>query len=112
MNLAIPASSHRHFSFGTWWHARFPHQAVQTGLGKPLQYITQEIAKNGIVEVQQPLGVTIECLEGSVWVTLDNDARDVVLEVGQTFVVDRNQRTLLLALTAARVRLMEPARLQ
>ena len=40
------------------------------------------MAKNKILEIKQALGVTIECLEGSVWVTLDGDMRDVILDAG------------------------------
>lgn len=112
MNLAHSASSQHHFSIGTWWHMLFADQAAPTPSDTPLRTLTQEIARNGILEVQQPLGVTIECLAGAVWVTLDTDARDVVLDAGQAFVVDRNQRTLLQALTVSRVRLVEPVSAQ
>lgn len=60
--------------------------------------------RNQIREVKTPLGVTLKCLSGRVWVTLDGDPRDVVLDQGQTFTVDRNQRTLVMALDEATVR--------
>ena len=62
------------------------------------------IDKNALFEIAHPYGATIDCLTGSVWVTLDNDPRDVVLGTGQSFRVDSNQRVLVLALEAARVR--------
>lgn len=69
--------------------------------GKPRR--VHELRNTQIVQVPQALGQRIECLEGSVWVTLDGDARDVVLHRGQSFLVDRPQRTLIQALEAARV---------
>lgn len=109
MHLAIPTASHNHFSFSAWLHNLTAREVAPTSPSITQPRSAQEIAKNKILEVKQPLGVTIECLEGSVWVTLDGDSRDVVLDAGQSFVVDRNQRTLLQALDAARVRLIEPA---
>ena len=109
MHLAIPTANHNHFSFIAWLHNLTARDVapIRPGFTRPIA--TQVIARNKMLEVKQPLGVTIECLEGSVWVTLDGDSRDVVLDAGQSFVVDRNQRTLLQALDAARVRLIEPA---
>lgn len=44
------------------------------------------------------LGQRIACLEGQVWITLQNDERDVLLEPGQCFDVDRQGLTLVFAL--------------
>ncbi len=108
MHLAIPTAHHNHFSFNAWLHNLTAKDVTPTSLRTPQPCAIQEIARNKILEVKQAFGVTIECLEGSVWVTLDGDSRDVVLEAGQSFVVDRDQRTLLQALDAARIRLIEP----
>lgn len=59
--------------------------------------------RNQIRQVKSPLGVTLECLSGQVWITLDGDPRDVVLDPGQMFTVDRDQRTLVMALDEATV---------
>jgi hypothetical protein len=56
------------------------------------------IARNDTVTVMQPHGSTIECLNGSIWFTLDFDPRDVILEAGQTFVAASDQRLLVDAL--------------
>lgn len=109
MYLAIPTASHNHFSFSAWLHNLTASDVAPISPSITRPTATHEIARHKILEVKQPLGVTIECLGGSVWVTLDGDSRDVVLDAGQSFVVDRNQRTLLQALDAARIRLIEPA---
>lgn len=104
MNITIPAVTHNDFSIGTWLYAKLTHDAGRTQSSISQQCAELIVARNQIREVAHPLGVTIECLEGSVWVTLDGDSRDVVLDAGQSFTVDRNQRTLLMALEDARVR--------
>lgn len=109
MNLALPATSHENRFAGRWLRAqasRSHRQAVQTT--QPCCGI-QEMAKAGIHEVKQALGVTIECLEGSVWITLDGDLRDLVLDAGQSCKIDRKRRALIQALDTARVRLVPPS---
>lgn len=44
----------------------------------------------------------IRCLEGSLWLTLDNDPRDIVLEAGDSFEAPAHRRCLLYALEPAR----------
>lgn len=48
-----------------------------------------------LVEIAQP--ARIECREGSVWITLDHDPRDIVLERGETFEHDGLRRALVYA---------------
>lgn len=108
MILAIPAAIHHNHSFGTWFRTKASSSVRQTGQVTSIRPTIQAIARDKIVEIKQALGVTVECLEGSVWVTLDGSTRDVILDAGQSFCVDRKQRTLIQALAAARVRLVHP----
>lgn len=108
MNVVIPIAIHSTHFIGKWLHAIGANGVRQTRPSTSERCSDQKIAKNAMLEVKQPLGVTIECLEGAIWVTLDGDSRDVVLDAGQSFIVDRKQRTLLQALDAALVRLTEP----
>lgn len=48
-------------------------------------------------------GTRLRCVEGSVWLTLDGDPRDVFLHPGDDFVVDRGGATLLHALAPTRL---------
>lgn len=43
-------------------------------------------------------GVQIVCRDGSVWITLDNDLRDYVLEAGDTFTNTEHKRALIYAM--------------
>jgi hypothetical protein len=42
-------------------------------------------------------GRIVKCVSGSVWLTMEGDRRDVVLNPGASFVVDRDGLTLLAA---------------
>jgi len=53
--------------------------------------------------VADAAAVQIECREGSVWITLDGDPRDVVLERGGLFSTAEHRRALIYALQGARV---------
>lgn len=63
-----------------------------------------ELPKGRTLTLRKPLGQRVECLDGCVWITLDGDPRDVVLEAGQAFTADRNQPALIHALEASLVR--------
>ena len=43
------------------------------------------------------------CAEGALWITLDNDPRDVVLEAGEEFTTADRRRALVYALQPSRV---------
>ena len=48
-------------------------------------------------------------ISSSVWVTLDGDLRDLVLDAGQSCKIDSERRALIQALDPARVRLIPPS---
>lgn len=108
MNLALPSTSHDSRFFGKWLRAQASPNLRQTVQVTEPRNGIQEMAKASIQEIKQALGVTIECLEGSVWITLDGDVRDLVLDAGQTCKIDRKRRALIQALDTARVRLVPP----
>lgn len=49
------------------------------------------------------VGWTVRALAGTAWITQDGDIRDVVLETGEGFVLDREGDALVSALGAASV---------
>lgn len=54
----------------------------------------------GMLVARDPLGRRIDCIDGTLWVTQDRDARDVLLEPGESFVFDRPHRAIVQALGA------------
>lgn len=49
-------------------------------------------------------GWTVSALSGAVWLTQDGDIRDIVLQAGDSFVLDRSAPALLSPLGDARLR--------
>ena len=62
-----------------------------------------ELARHAIFTVADIAGVGIECQSGCVWLTLDDDPRDLVLEPGERFVGDIHRRVLVSAFEASRI---------
>ena len=108
MNLAITTAFQDSRSVGRWLRSKASCSIRQTRQDTGIRPSVQEIAMDRILEIKQGAGITIECLEGSVWVTLDGNMRDVILDPGRSFNVDRKRRILIQALDAARVRLIQP----
>jgi hypothetical protein len=50
------------------------------------------------LRLQDALGRRIAVLQGHVWITQDNDPRDVVVAAGDDFVIDRAGSTLIMSL--------------
>lgn len=54
-----------------------------------------------LFEIADPSGVRIVCTAGSLWLTLDHDTRDVVLQPGDSFETGGPRRALLYAFEPA-----------
>ncbi len=50
-----------------------------------------------LLDINDGEGFTVECLEGAVWITQSNDPRDIVLNAGQSFVLDKPGLALVCA---------------
>ena len=109
MNLALATPAFTARPAMDWLRAFSQSMAPAPKLATRQRQTVHVIEKTALVEIAHPYGATIDCLTGSVWVTLDNDMRDVVLSSGQRFRVDSNQRVLVQALDVARVRINELA---
>ncbi len=105
MNLAISspfgAAAHSLASLFLW-RARSGSRPQQAAL-TPAD--TQTLQKGALLVVLDPLQHRVECLGGSVWITLDGDIKDIILDAGQNYQAERNSRMLIYALTGASLRL-------
>jgi hypothetical protein len=72
-----------------------------------LMSAARPLDKGKLVRVHDGRGLRVLCLSGSLWVTQDNDPRDVVLEPGGSFEIDRDGDTLLSALNNVRFVLLQ-----
>jgi hypothetical protein len=64
------------------------------------------LSRRQIHTIEDPAGWRIACRDGAVWITLDNDPRDYVLEQGEVFVTPDHARALVYALRPAVVDLV------
>ena len=56
------------------------------------------LAHQAMFSVSDAAGVQITCHEGSLWVTLDDDPRDVVVDAGGSFLTTEHRRALIYAI--------------
>lgn len=68
------------------------------------QRLSLSLAHRAIFTLPDAHEVDIECASGSVWITLDHDRRDIVLEPGQNFRSESHRRALVAALEPSCVR--------
>ncbi|MBX3587757.1 MAG: DUF2917 domain-containing protein [Ramlibacter sp.] len=59
--------------------------------------------RRALFSVADASGVQITCREGAIWITLDDDPRDIVLERDASFVTPDHRRAIVYALQPARV---------
>ncbi len=67
----------------------------------PPSCAVQTLQTDGLLRIAHPLGMRVDCLEGSLWITQDGDLRDVVLQAGQSFCPQSAQPVLISALAGA-----------
>jgi hypothetical protein len=60
-----------------------------------------ELADRELVELKDVRGTTLRVTQGMLWVTQDQDVRDVVLRTGDVWTIERNGLTLVEAQGAA-----------
>lgn len=56
------------------------------------------LAHKAMFSVSDAAGVQMICREGSLWVTLDDDPRDIVLDAGEHFITTEHRRALIYAI--------------
>jgi hypothetical protein len=61
-----------------------------------------------LVAVRDGRGVRVACLTGALWITQEQRTADVILEAGQSGVIDSAGLTLIMALRPSTLRVTEP----
>ena len=64
--------------------------------------------RDQLIAVRDGKGVRVACLSGALWITQEQSTSDVVLEPGQSFVIDHPGLTLVMALRPSNLRVCEP----
>ena len=71
--------------------------------------IELELQSRALFSVNDAADMRIACRKGSVWITLDNDPRDIVLEAGDSFTTPEHRRALIYALQASCLSMAAPS---
>lgn len=61
------------------------------------------LSRQAMFSLADAAGVRFAVDHGSVWITLDGDSRDVVVEAGHAFTTQEHRRALVYALAPSRV---------
>lgn len=67
-----------------------------------------EMARFDGLALRDAGGRTVTCVSGSVWLTMEGDARDVILAPGESFEVDHDGLTILAAQQPSVVQVSAP----
>ena len=87
------------------WFRRAPAPATTRRPVASAGPSSQSLHKTATLVVRNPMGVTVECIQGSLWLTHDGDCKDIILEAGQRYSSATRGRLLVHALEPAQVRL-------
>jgi hypothetical protein len=66
------------------------------------------LRQQALFSVPDAANVRIACVEGAVWITLDNDPRDIVLESCGVFTTTEHRRALVYAMKPSRITVAAP----
>ena len=64
------------------------------------------LARKAMVDLEGAIGVEIRVHRGRVWLTQENDTRDIVVGPGEAFRLDREGRAVVEVLTDAEISLI------
>src|SRR6478735_12506003 len=66
------------------------------------------LAPRAIFTIDDAAGVQLASSEGELWITLDNDPRDIILSPGESFLTTQHRRAVIYALTQAQLTVRRP----
>ena len=61
------------------------------------------LQRGGFLRLEPAHGRRVECVQGTVWLTFDDEPRDIVLDAGRGFTVDTHRPGLLYALERSEI---------
>jgi hypothetical protein len=56
-----------------------------------------QLEHHGLFDINDGQGFTVTCIDGTVWITQANDPRDIVINAGQSFLLDKQGLALVAA---------------
>ena len=61
------------------------------------------LRQDAMLRLPDTAGVQVVCRDGTVWITLDRDPRDIVLEAGDRFASSEHRRAVVMALAPSSI---------
>lgn len=65
------------------------------------------LEQDQLISMRDAAGVRVACLDGTLWITQEQRSEDVLLEPGESFVIDNPGLTLVTALRTSDLRVTE-----
>jgi len=96
--------------FRNAWHvsgAAGPQLEVST-MQIEINRSTLSLTRDGLVAIRDGHGTRIVCHAGSLWITQECDVKDAVITAGESFTVSHPGLTLVTALSASELTIIEP----
>jgi len=56
-----------------------------------------QLEHHSLLDINDGQGLAVACIEGTVWITQSNDPRDIVINAGQSFLLDKQGLALVAA---------------
>ncbi len=69
----------------------------------PHQTLTARFPRNALLRIERSEGFELALHTGSVWLTQQDDTRDIVIGAGESFLLDRSGRAILQVLADAEI---------
>ena len=69
---------------------------------------TLSLARDGLVAIRDGQGTRVVCRAGSLWITQECDVKDAVITAGESFTLSHPGLTLVSALSATELTIIEP----
>ena len=60
------------------------------------------LRRRELCAIERPAGRRLTCMAGCLWITVDGEPRDIVLEAGESFEASSDERVLVYALEDSR----------
>jgi hypothetical protein len=63
-----------------------------------LKLATTHLGRGAVQRIDDGRGILLQCLRGSLWLTQQDDRRDIVLRAGEEVVIERDGTSIVSAL--------------
>jgi hypothetical protein len=80
---------------------RFGRRPAASRTDRLVEGDVRRLPRDAVLRVERPLGRTVRCIDGSLWITFDGDRRDVIVNAGGEHRCERGTMLMIQALGAS-----------